>query len=194
MALSFGLHSVIANLIPSHHIMPWEMLQFPLADLLVPLGWRLPSPTNLRAFGSSNFASRLAVIISILSFLIMLHAFAPMGSSAGLINKWGKVLIQAWAPFCAFFNLFLPITALQKAVPGLVGWVASSHLQLIFIHGPFMHVFSSANILFQLQSLSLPPGHLCKMVVCSHLFHQVFLHQRDLKGFFFFHFLEEMLF
>lgn len=65
-------------------------------------------------------------------------------------------------------------------------WIVSPHLQILFIHGPFTYVHSSVNILFQLQSLPFPPGHLFKMVICFHLFHQMFLHQGDLTRDFFF--------
>lgn len=64
-------------------------------------------------------------------------------------------------------------------------WIVSPHLQILFIHGPFTYVHSSVNILFQLQSLPFPPGHLFKMVICFHLFHQMFLHQGDLTRDFF---------
>lgn len=67
----------------------------------------------------------------------------------------------------------------------LVGWVISPHLQVLFIHGPSTHVRSSVNILFQLQSLPLPPGLLCKVMIWSHLFHQMLLHQGDLTQEFF---------
>lgn len=71
--------------------MPWDAPEFPPAE---PPEWRLPSPTELRASSSSGFATRGVVIISTPSLLIMLHAFAPMGSSAGLIKKkQGKMLI-----------------------------------------------------------------------------------------------------
>lgn len=41
-----SLSSVIASLIPSHHTMPWEMLKFPLASLLVPWDRGCPVPPS----------------------------------------------------------------------------------------------------------------------------------------------------
>lgn len=143
----------------------------------------MPGPTKLRVglcrpcfqMGCDNFHT----FVSNYSSCLCSH-----GQRHWSYQKNDARCSKSWSPLCISFNLSLPTAALQKAVSGLllVGWfLLVSSLYLFMAH---LYTFVLVPAFYFSFNYSCTWAPL--QDGCSHLSHQMLLHQRCLIRDFFF--------